>query len=177
MPVTVNQLKLRYSESTGPAGLSNAGTAVAAYGGFVSTTEAVSGALGNIFRPLTGTENAALEAQYRCLFICNDSGVDTWTGVTLYLSAVVAGGADDAIGLDPAGVVAQSLGSAQAAIIASDTTAPAGVSFSAPTVIGSALSIGDIGPGQCQAIWLRRTGTNSPALANDGVTLRFDGGE
>ena len=62
--------------------------------------------------------------------------------------------------------------------IANKNTAPSGVSFTAASSANSqanGLTIGDIGPGHVAAVWIRRTGANTVALNNDGVTLEWSG--
>ncbi len=80
-----------------------------------------------------------------------------------------------AIGLDPTGVTLNSSASAQAVEIASETGAPAGVSFSSPTTKAGGLSVGNLASGQCRAIWIRRTPLNAGARNNDGMSLGVSG--
>jgi hypothetical protein len=57
--------------------------------------------------------------------------------------------------------------------IANESTAPAGVTFSAPSTFGTALAIGNIPAGQHKAVWLRRTITAAaPAVSGDSVNWR-----
>ncbi len=67
---------------------------------------------------------------------------------------------------------AKASASAQAAVIGSETSAPSGVgAFGA-----GPLTIGDIPPGQCKAVWLKRIVTAGAAALNpDGVVLRIAG--
>lgn len=147
----------------------------ASLGEFISTTEIVDATLHNLFDVITGDENAAEDVEYRCFFIRNANATDTWLSVVVWMSAEVAGGANAAIGLDPAGVVAEDAGTAQAAVIATESDAPAGVSFSSPTTKGAGLAVGDIGPEEVIAVWVRRTATDSAAQDLDGVTIRAEG--
>ena len=85
-----------------------------------------------------------------------------------------------AIATDNKGIVAASGGTnppvPQATGIPSPTGLPTGISaFSAPTTKAGGLSIGYIPAGSGQAIWIRRTATNSVAANNDGVTLQCAG--
>lgn len=147
----------------------------ASLGDQISTTEITDATLHNLFDVVTGDENAASDVEYRCLFVHNDHATLTWEDVVVWLSAEVAGGAVAAIGLDPAGVTAKGAAVAQAATIANEGVAPAGVAFSAPTTKGTGLVIGDIPAGSVAAIWVRRTAANTAALDNDGVTVRVEG--
>ena len=51
--------------------------------------------------------------------------------------------------------------------VANETTAPAGVSFSAPTTKASGLAMGaNLAAQNVKAYWVRRTATNSAAVNN-----------
>lgn len=141
----------------------------ASIGGAKSSTEWNGGTLHDLFDIITGDENAAETVDYRCIYLQNDHGSLTWEDVVAWISAQTAGGADLAIGLDPAGI------DGTAASPADEETAPAGVTFSTPTSKETGLSIGDMAAGEYQAIWLRRTATDSAAVDNDGATLSFAG--
>lgn len=149
----------------------------ASLGDQISTTQITDATLHNLFDKITGDENAASEAEYRCIFVHNNHATLTWENVVVWLSAETAGGATAAIALDDIAPVAIGSGSAQADSVANENTAPgAGVgAFSSPTTKGAGLSIGNIAPGFCKAIWVRRTAANTAALNNDGVTIRCEG--
>lgn len=147
----------------------------ASLGDQISTTQITDATLHNLFDKITGDENAASDVEYRCYFVHNNHASLTWESVVVWLSSETAGGAVAAIGLDPAGVTAKGLGSAQAATIANESTAPAGVVFSAPTTKGAGLSIGNIAAGSVAAIWVRRTAANTAAIDLDGVVIRCEG--
>jgi len=94
----------------------------------------------------------------------------------VYLSAEVAGGAGITIAVDNLAASAIGSASAQAAAIATETTAPTGVgAFSAPTTAATGLALGSIALGFCRAFWVKRTATNSAALSADGVTIGISG--
>lgn len=176
MAIVSTDLKFKLSVTSGSAGNSQAqADPNASFGKYISTTEIVDATDNNLFDDVSGDENAASDVEYRCLFIHNSHATLTLQAAKAWISAEVSGGAAVAIGLDPAGNVAVGSASAQAAQIANESTAPAGVTFSAPTDKASGLSIGNLGPGQCRAIWMRRTAANTPALDADGVTLRVEG--
>lgn len=176
MPIASSDLKFKLSIKTGAAGNSGAqADPNQSLGKYISTTEIVDATLNNLFDDVSGDENAASDVEYRCIFIHNAHATLSLTVAVAWISAEVANGAVAAIGLDPAGVVAIGNSTAQAATIATESAAPAGVTFSAPTTKSGGLSIGTIGPGECQAIWIRRTAQNNAALNNDGVTVRVEG--
>ncbi len=77
--------------------------------------------------------------------------------------------------MDPAGV-GDGVNSGVATTIADEGEAPAGVTFSHPTDYESGLVIGDLGPGQCQAIWIRRTvNAGAAATASNSFQIKVQG--
>lgn len=176
MAIINTDIKRKFSVKTGSAGNTTAGTAAGSLGKYISTTEITSATLNNLFDTITGAENANSESEYRCFFLHNAHATLTWENVVVWMSAQTAGGANAAIGVDPTAASAIGSASAQAVEIANEDTAPAGVTFSTTAVdAASALSVGNIGPGQCRAIWLRRTATNSAAQALDSVSVTARG--
>ena len=173
--LTSSDIEVRYSAATGPGDSAN-GTAAASFGGHLSQTRVVGSVMHNLFDVVTGTENAAMDVEYRCMFFANTSADDTLSLARIWIESQVDGGAVCAIGLDPTGVTDIDSATAQAVTVANESTPPAGVTFSAPTAEVDALSAGSVGPRQCFALWVRRTAANTPAMTNDGVTLRLSGG-
>jgi hypothetical protein len=166
----------KYSIKTGTAGNQNPQTNQnASLGKYISTTQWAGGSLHDLFDVVTGSENAVSTVAYRAVFLHNNHGSLTFQNVVVWISAETSGGCNIAIGVDPTAAASVSSSSAQAVQVTNETTAPVGVSFSTPTTEGAGLSLGDIGPGQCRAIWFRRTATNSVALNGDGATLAFSG--
>lgn len=175
MSVASTDVLLKLATTAGVAGNSNTSTPNASLGKYISTTQITDATLDNLFDDISGSENAASTVDYRCIFIHNAHATLTWQSVVVWLLSEVAGGANIAIGVDPTAASAIGSATAQAVTIANETTAPAGVTFSSPTTQGAGIAVGDILPGQCRAIWVRRTATVSAALNNDGVTLRYYG--
>jgi hypothetical protein len=175
MAIVASDIVFRYSVVTGSAGDSTAGTATGSLGKYVSTTAWTAGT-NSLFDNITGDENAASTVDYRCIFVLNNHATLTLQSAVVYVSAEVAGGASVAIALDNIAISAKASASAQAALIASETTAPTGVgTFSTPTTKAAGLAIGNIAPGQVKAIWVKRTAANSAALDADGFTLAVAG--
>ena len=175
MPITAADLLWKRSINTGPGNSTAQADPDDSIGGFMSTTELTSGASHDIFDPISGAENQAGTIDYRCVFIHNNHGTLTLQAPRIWITNPVAGGADAAIALDDTGVVAEDSASAQAERIADENTAPSGETFSAPTSKATGLAPGDIGPGQCVAVWIRRTATDSAALNDDGFQLNIEG--
>jgi len=174
MAISAADILFKFSV-TAAAGDTTAGTAAGSLGDQISTTQLTDATLHNLFDLITGDENAASEAEYRCLFVHNNHASLTWESVVVWLSAETAGGAVGAISLDTTGVTAKGLASAQAKTVADENTAPATQTFSAPTTKGTGLAIGNIAAGSVAAIWVRRTAANTAALDLDGVTIRCEG--
>jgi hypothetical protein len=174
MAITATDILFKFSV-VAAAGDTTAGTAATSLGDQISTTQITDATLHNLFDVVSGDENAASEAEYRCIFVHNNHGSLTWENVVVWLSAEVAGGAVAAISLDTGGVTVKGLGSAQAKTIVDENTAPASQTFSAPTTKAAGLVIGNIPAGSVAGIWVRRTAANTAALNADGVTIRAEG--
>lgn len=151
---------------SGGAANSNAN---AALGGAKSST-AVGSAVDALFDAVSAAEALAGRVEYRCIYLHNANGTDTMTSARVWVDAntPLAGTTLD-IGVGTAAVN----GTEQT--VANETTAPSGVSFSAPGSAGTGLALGNIPAGQHKAVWLRRTVTaGAGASANDSWALGFD---
>lgn len=172
MPIVSSDILFKLSVTTGSAGNTTAqGNVNNSLGKYISTTQLTDNILNNLFDDISGAENAASTVDYRCIFIHNSHASLNMLSTVIWLQSEVAGGASIQIGLDPGGVVPIGQASAQAQTIANETTAPGGVSFSAPTTSGTGLNIGTIQAGYCQAVWVKRIAANTSPVNNDGVTL------
>lgn len=174
--IVAGDILLKYSVAAA-AGNTTASSAAASLGDQISTTQWAGGSLNDLFDDISGAENAASTVDYRCIFVHNNNGANTYQNVVVYLSAEVAGGASIAIAIDNIAASAIGSASAQAAAVANELTSPgAGAgSFSSPTTAGTGLSLGNIPVAQCRAFWVRRTAANSAALTADGVTIGISG--
>jgi hypothetical protein len=176
MPIVSSDIKYKLSIKTGSAGNSLAQSDPdLSLGKYISTTEVVDATLHELFDVITGDENAASTADYRCIFVHNSHASLSLQNAVVWLSAEVAGGAVVAISVDTTAASAIGSGSAQAKEVANETTAPSSQTFTSPTTKGTGLSLGTIPSGQCKAFWIRRTAANTAALDADGVTFRVEG--
>lgn len=176
MSVASNQIRTRLSIPSAAAGNADPSTPAQSLGGFMSTTDVVTATMANVFSGVPLAVALPGGDIYRCVFLTHESGDSTWLAVRVWIASQLAGGGDVTIGLDPAGVVPAGDTNPQAAVIASETEAPAGVVFSNPTTEGDALVVGDIGPGECAAVWLRlRIPANPEAMSLDKVLLSARG--
>lgn len=170
MPIAGSDIVYRLSVAAA-AGDTTAGTPATSLGDQVSTTVITPAALQNLFDNVSGAEAAAGTVEYRCFFVLNNHATLTLEGAKVDLTSQTAGGGTIAFGLDPAAVSAKGSGSAQAAAVANETTAPSGVTFNTTQQV-----IGDMAPGTVKAIWLRRTVTaGAGALNPDGVIMTVSG--
>jgi hypothetical protein len=176
MAITASDILFKLSIVTGSAGNSAAQPDPnASLGKYISTTALTTSANG-MFDNISGAENAASTVDYRCIFVHNAHGSLAYQNAVVYISAETAGGASVALATDNIAASAIGSASAQAALIASETSAPSGVSaFSSPTTAGTGLSLGTINAGFCKAVWVKRTAANSAALDSDGFTLGVSG--
>jgi hypothetical protein len=173
--ITSAEILFKYSVSAA-AGNTTSGTAATSLGDQISTTQWTGGSANDLFDDISGAENAASTVDYRCIFVHNSNASNALQNAVVYLSAETAGGASIAVASDNIAASAIGSGSAQAAAIGTETTAPSGVSaFSSPTTAGAGVSLGSIPAGQVKAFWIRRTAANTAALSNDGVTIAVTG--
>lgn len=139
-------------------------------GGAISASD-VSTALHGLFDVVSGSESLAGDVEYRCVYVKNNHATLTLYGAVVFISANT-----------PSGDTTCDIGLGAAAIngteteVANESTAPAGVAFSAPASYATGLAIGDLAPGAYKAVWIRRTVTAGAAAYNaDSVTLAVQG--
>lgn len=140
----------------------------ASLGGAKSSTVA-SASVDALFDQVSASEASAGDTEYRCVYLHNGNASSTMLSAVVWISANT-----------PSGSTTLDIGVGTAAVngteqtVANESTAPAGVSFSAPASQGAGLALGDIPAGQHKAIWLRRTvSASAPASANDTFTLGY----
>lgn len=174
MSISASDIKWRLTLKTGSSGEAATQPDVnQSLGKYASNTDLTDATLHALFDAVSGDENAASTVDYRAVAILNKHATLTWQGVKAWLASEVAGGASIAIGLDPVGVAASTaiLGTS----IATEASAPSGVSFSSPTTKAGGLSVGDVPAGSGFILWIRRTAANTSAVDADGVTPRVEG--
>lgn len=172
--VGVEETDLRYRLSGGEANVSP----LASLGGAMSLTEIVSGTLGNLFRDLSAAEVATGVVLYRGFYLWNGSGTHALVEAALWLKSQIAAGGSLALAVALEGV------SAPIEALASEFTAPAGVTFSAPVTQETGLAIPRLEPGDFIGLWARLTVPADPvgfglalppAVQLDGGVLRVEG--
>jgi hypothetical protein len=175
--IVASDLLFKLSTAAGTAGNQNTSTPAASLGKYVSTTQLSGTALNNLFNDVTGAENTAGKTVYRCFFVHNNNASNVLENAVVYLSGGdPAGGATVTIATDNIAASALASASAQSATIATETTAPTGVSaFSAPSTIGTGLSLGNIGIGQVKAVWVKQVTSGAAAVSLETITLAVTG--
>ena len=173
--IVTSELVWRYSINTSPGNSTAQGNPNDSIGGYMSSTPWAGGTLHDLFDQITGDENAASEAEYRCVFVHNTNSANALQNPKVWISAETAGGASWAIALDGTGITVNNSATAQAERVANENTAPTGESFTAPTTKAGGLSPANIPAGSVLPIWIRRTAGNTGAVNNDGATIRIEG--
>lgn len=176
MAIASTDILFKYATTAGSAGNANTGAAGSSFGKYISTSVIPDASLNNLFPDVTGDENAASNVDYQCVFVHNNHSTLTLQNAVAWISTEVSGGASTALASDNITASALTSASVQAATIANKNAAPSGVStYNTSTTKSSGLALGNIGPGQVRAFWVRRTSANSAAQNSDGVTIRVEG--
>lgn len=138
----------------------------ASLGGAKSSTDAPIG----IFDDVSSAEASAGSVEYRCIYVHNAHLTLTLLGAKLWIQANTPSASTDvAVGLGSSGL------NATEQTVATEVTAPTGVTFSSPAAFASGLTLGDVPAGQHFPVWVRRTVTAGAAAASDTFTLRVQG--
>ena len=123
-----------------------------------------------IFDDVSSVEAAAGDVEYRLVYIHNGHATLAYQTAAVWIQTQTPSASTDvAIGLAAAGL------NATETAVANENTAPAAVTFSAPSTFGAGLSRGTIPAGQHYGVWIRRTINAGAASAADSFTLRVQG--
>lgn len=135
----------------------------ASLGGVKSST-AIGAGLHNLFDVVSSAESSAGDTEYRCFYVHNAHATLTMQNSVIWIqSNTTSADTSIEIGLGSSAVN----GTEQT--VANESTAPTGVTFSAPSSFGTALSIGNIPAGQHKAVWIKRI-VNAAAVAYNSDT-------
>ncbi|MDI2033002.1 hypothetical protein [Paenarthrobacter nitroguajacolicus] len=177
MAITAADIKIRLSVTSGSAGNTSTSSGPASLGKYVSTTDVPTGT-NQFFNQVTGTENAGSVTKYRCFFVYNAHATLTLMNAVVWLQGGdPAGGTAVTLAVDSTPASAVGSASAQALTAASETAPGApvtGLAYSAPSTSDAGLSLGNIGPGQVRAVWMKQAAQNSTAVT-EAVTLAVTG--
>lgn len=162
MPIAASQIQIRLT-----GGATNANPALS-LGGVKSSVEADAA----LFDKVLDTESATGRTEYRQVNVHNAHASLTLENAIVWIAANTPSDSTViALGLGVSG-----LNGVEPAI-ANETSAPSGVTFVPAASAGTAISLGNIPPGQHRPIWIRRVVAQGAATAAvDSASLRFDGG-
>lgn len=164
MPIVTSDIELRLTIRTGSTGNATAQAAGALSLGKYLSTSLAPASPNDLFPLLADADNAAgVLNHYLCLMLLNRHASLTWRAPRLWLDDP-AGGSTLAIAVDPTPASLAGSSAAQALEVASITTAPAGLTWSAPASYAAGLALGDIPAGYVKAWWIRRSAANSQAV-------------
>lgn len=134
----------------------------ASLGGVISSTDAA-----NYFDAVSSAEAAAGSIEYRCIYVYNNHPTLTMLGTKVFIQTQTPStDTDVAIGLGTAAI-----GAAEQTV-ATEATAPTGVTFSAPSTLAAGLLVGDVPPSSFKSIWVRRNVNTGAAVFADSFTIR-----
>lgn len=170
--IVAGDIKFLLSIKTGSAGYSLAqANPNESLGKYCATTELST----TLFDDVSGAENAASHTDYRCFFVYNSHGTNTYQTAKIWIESQGAGGSTISFAIDDVAASTKTSASAQAAEITNETTAPTGIgSWSTAATEGTAVSLGNIPAGYVKAVWVKRV-TNNVAAAADNVVFRVTG--
>lgn len=143
----------------------------ASLGGAESSTQVANASLHNLFDLVSSAESAAGDTEYRCIYIHNNHATLALQSAKVWINTNTPNaGSTVEIGLGAAAI------NAAETAVANESTAPAGVTFSAPATEGTALVIGNLPAGQYKALWVKRIITAASGAYNaDSAILEVKG--
>ena len=115
----------------------------------------VSNAPNETFDNITANQSLAGYTDYRCFYVINDHPTETAADVRLFVKKQPDGADTISLALDPNGLNASASGPLADEEDSGEVLV--GLSFSAPATSSSGIQLGDLGPGDYRAFWIRRT--------------------
>ena len=178
MAIVASDIKFRRTIKTATSGNSLAqASGVASLGTYMSTTD-IPTSLHAMFALMSAADNANMVSQYLSIAIYNAHATLTLTGARAWFSGGdPAGGALVTMAVDPTAASIANSASAQGLTLATITAPGSSVTsltYSAPSVAGSGILLGDIPAGYCKFLILKRAGNNSIAI-DETVNLAITG--
>jgi hypothetical protein len=136
-------------------------------GGAISAVDVGS----SMFDDVQIAESAEGSVEYRCAYVLNSHATLTLSSLIVWISANTP---------SPSTVIEIGLGTSAVngteQTIASETTAPAGVTFAPAATKAAGVALGDLPPGAWLAVWFRRTvSAGAAALNPDTFTSYVEG--
>lgn len=122
------------------------------------------------FDDVTSAESTAGDIEYRCFYVHNAHATLTLQNARIFM----ASNTPDADTTIEIGLGTSAINGTEQTV-ANESTAPAGVAFSAPVDYASGLALGDIPAGQSKAFWVRRTINVNAGASNDTYSYQVTG--
>lgn len=148
-------------------GAANA-TGNASLGG-AKSANAAPATLNGLFDQTSSAEAAAGDVEYRCVYLHNGNASSEMQAAVAYITSNT-----------PSTTTTIDIGVGSAAVngieqtVVDESTAPTGVTFSAPGTAAAGIALGAIPAGQHRAVWIRRTITAAAVFTNnDPYTIEF----
>lgn len=137
--------------------------------GGIKSANAASATVDLLFDGTSAAEATAGDVEYRCVYLHNANASSSMLTSVVWISA----NTPNTSTIIDIGVGTSAVNGAEQTV-ANESTAPVGVTFSAPATQGAGLALGIIPAGQHRAIWLRRTITAAAGFSdNDTWTLGY----
>lgn len=165
--MTIQQSELHYRLSGGTA-QTNPHLSL---GGAISNTVVVNGSFQNMFDSVSNIEATLGDVEYRCFYLRNNNITETLTNAKIWIASGTTS-ANDEIDI---GIGSSAINGTEQ-IVPDESTSPASVSFSHPTSLATALTLGTLTAGSHRAFWLKRT-VNAAAsqFENNAFVLAVEG--
>lgn len=172
MAVTVNDVRLYYTISTGPGSDNPQPDPSDSFGGYASHTPFIGGQINNLFgaSPAEGSL-----PEYRCLYVVNQSDTYTWNNVRVFIPTTDANGPKFYIGIDPTAVSELTTETQQTIRPSSSKISPSGVTFSAPNNYTTGINVGTLPPGHGRGVWIKREFGDLPTSSTTTTTISVAG--
>ena len=140
-------------------------------GGAITANEVVSGELHNVFSKIVSDDALLGKTIYRCVYVKNTNPSITLEAAKAYkVDNTLSATTEIEIGLGTAAL------NSSEQLIASEITAPIGVTFTPLTGIANAVSLGNIPSEGYRAIWLKLiVSPGAVAFNADGLTIEIAG--
>lgn len=131
----------------------------------------VANATNRAFDNISATESLNGDTEYRCFYVKNTHASQTAYDVRLWIKSQPTGSDTLAIALDPNGKGVSARG--PLADESDSTNVLAGITFTQPNTYAGALVIGNLGPGEYYAFWVKRVvpSNTTVAMINDFSSL------
>lgn len=120
----------------------------------IDASVSIDPAVNKTFDNISPAQSLAGYTDYRCFYMKNTAAAGTAIDVKMWIKKQPDGDDTLQIALDPAGTNGTAL---QLVDEVDSTNVLSGITWAAPTTQGTALTIGNLGPGEFRAFWIKRT--------------------